>query len=159
MKNISQYVALASLPLAAAQAGFSPPTVERCPGLKNASNVACVNHYAAVLPYPFDRASASHGADPANDTFVATSVPSDPSFALLENATFVVFDQSKGLSILGSDPKLEKVFETRNDSIHEVSQARCEASHEISRRSGHDDKRANYKLTPARHLCTYRDSM
>ena len=104
----------------AAQAGFSGPTVQRWPGLKNAKNIACVNNYAAVLPYPFKRASASNGVDPANDTFVDTSVPSDPSFDLLQDASFVVFDPTKGLDILGSSPKLEKIFNTINDSIHEA---------------------------------------
>ncbi|KAK3109629.1 hypothetical protein LTR53_016905, partial [Teratosphaeriaceae sp. CCFEE 6253] len=106
---------------AAAQRGFTPPTVERCPGYENATNVACVNRYAAVLPYPFERASASNGSEPANDTFVATSVPTDPSFATLQNASFVVFDQSRGLKILGASPKVEKVFDAPpNDSIHEA---------------------------------------
>ncbi|KAK3704975.1 hypothetical protein LTR37_013492 [Vermiconidia calcicola] len=104
----------------AAQAGFSSPSVQRCPGLMDASNVACVNNYAAVLPYPFERAYASGGVDPENDTFVETSVPSDPSFALLEDTPFVVFDKARGLDILGSAPKLERVFDTRNDSIHEA---------------------------------------
>lgn len=103
-----------------AQAGFSPPTVERCPGLKNASNIACVNNYAAVLPYPFKRASALNGVDPENDTFIDTSVPSDPSFALLEDTPFVVFDEARGLDMVGSDTKLERMFDTRNDSIHEA---------------------------------------
>ena len=33
---------------------------------------------------------------------------------------FVVFDQERGLDILGSHPKLERIFDTRNDSIHEA---------------------------------------
>ena len=113
-------VALAYAGVASAQAGFKPPVVQRCPGLLTASNVACVNNYAAVLPYPFDRGSAANGGDPDNDTFVETAVPSDPSFAALENATFVVFDQTRGLNILGPAPKLERLFDTRNDSIHEA---------------------------------------
>ena len=106
--------------LAVAQNGVSGPAVERCPGLSNASNIACINNYAAVLPNPFERAFASNGMVPENDTFVETSVPSDPSFAMLEDTTFVVFDQARGLDILGSSPKLERVFDTRNDSIHEA---------------------------------------
>ena len=98
----------------------STPIVERCPGLEDASNIACVNHYAAVLPYPFTRASAANGIDPANDTFVDTSVPSDPSYSLLADTPFVIFDQARGLEIVGSEAKLEKVFDTRNDSIHEA---------------------------------------
>lgn len=98
----------------------SSPIVQSCPGLESATNVACVNNYAAVLPYPFMRSTASNGSDPANDTFIGTSVPSDPSFALLQNASFVVFEQARGLDILGTSPKLERIFDTRNDSIHEA---------------------------------------
>jgi len=112
---VSLFVAFVS-----SQAGFSPPVVQRCPGLENDTNVACVIRYAAVLPYPFTRTSASNGVEPANDTFVDTSVPSDPSFSLLQNEPFVVFDQSRGLNILGSAPKLEKIFDTISDSIHEA---------------------------------------
>ena len=97
------------------------PIVQRCPGLENVSTVACVNDYAAVLPYPFIRASASDGADPANDTFVDTSVPSDPSFSrLLTDTPFIIFDQARGLRIVGAETKLERIFDTRNDSIHEA---------------------------------------
>lgn len=103
-----------------AQAGFRSPVVEQCPHLANDSAVACVNNFAAVLPYPFQRASAENGVDPDNDTFVDTLVPSDGSFARLAQTTFVVFDRERGLDILGSAPKLERVFDTRNDSIHEA---------------------------------------
>lgn len=102
-----------------AQSGFKGPVVEPCPNSANGSAVACVINYGAVLPYPFERATASDGVDPENDTFVETSVPSDSSFARLQDTTFVVFDQERGLDILGSSPKLERVFDTRNDSIHE----------------------------------------
>jgi gluconolactonase len=103
-----------------AQAGFTPPVVSRCPHLANDSAVACVNNYAAVLPYPFERATASDGVDPENDTFVDTLVPSDSSFARLSESNFVVFDQERGIDILEFSPKLEKIFDTRNDSIHEA---------------------------------------
>jgi hypothetical protein len=105
---------------AQAQSGFTPPVVAQCPHLANDSAIACVNNYAAVLPYPFERATAGDGVDPENDTFVDTSVPSDSSFTRLSESTFVVFDQERGLDILGSSPKLERIFDTRNDSIHEA---------------------------------------
>ena len=120
MRRSIARLALALPVLVNAQTGFSGPTVQRCPGLADSTNVACVNHYAAVLPYPFERAFASHGVDPENDTFIDTSVPSDPSFTLLEDVPFVVFDQARGLNILGPAPKLAKLFEIRNDSIHEA---------------------------------------
>lgn len=103
-----------------AQSGFKGPVVEQCPYANNNSAIACVDNYAAVLPLPFERSTASNGIDPDNDTFVDTSVPSDSSFARLKGTTFVVFDQERGLDILGPDPKLERIFDTRNDSIHEA---------------------------------------
>jgi gluconolactonase len=114
---------LALLALAAtmqAQSSFKGPVVSQCPHLTNDTAIACVHNYSAVLPYPFERATASNGIDPDNDTFVETSVPSDSSFIRLQHSTFVVFDQERGFDILGPSPKLERVFETRNDSIHEA---------------------------------------
>lgn len=107
-----------------AQAGFNPPVAERCPGLSSLTNVVCVNNYAAVLPYPFSRIGAigtgGNRTDSPNDTFIDTSVPSDPSFELLPNASFVVFDQTRGLNILGSSPRVDFIFNTIADSIHEA---------------------------------------
>lgn len=100
------------------QESSNPAIIQRCPGLENAGNVACVKHHAAVLPLPFERASITTSL--LNDTFIKTKVPSDPSFQLLANASFVVFDQARGLDILGSSPKVERIFDTRNDSIHEA---------------------------------------
>ncbi|EME47144.1 hypothetical protein DOTSEDRAFT_85706 [Dothistroma septosporum NZE10] len=94
-------------------------SASRCPGHENNDNVACINRYASVLPLPFDRPSVTTGADPAEDNFIYTSVPSDPSFVLVKNSTFLLYDQ-QDLSLLGSSPRLEKIFETRNDSIHEA---------------------------------------
>jgi gluconolactonase len=102
------------------QSGSTPPVIEQCPHFANDGSVACVNNYASVLPYPFMRATASDGSDPENDTFVDTSVPSDDSFTKVADATFVVFDRERGLDILGPAPRLEHIFDTRNDSIHEA---------------------------------------
>lgn len=102
------------------QETFKPATILRCPGFEEASNLACVNRYAAVLPLPFERAFIANGQVPANDTFVKTKVPSDTSFGLVANSSFVLFDQTRGLEILGPEPKVERIFDTRNDSIHEA---------------------------------------
>lgn len=99
-----------------AQSGYSTPVVGLCPDFETNPNVSCINRYASVLPYPFSRNSTN----PAEDNFPNTEVPSDPSFEHLRNTTFIVFDQPRGLSILGSAPKLERIFDTRNDSIHEA---------------------------------------
>lgn len=98
--------------------GAHGQSIQKCPGHESASNIACVTQHAAVLPLPFSRA----GPGKAIDTFVRTEVPSDPSFGLLANASFVVFDQPTGLSLIGngSAPTVERLFTTRNDSIHEA---------------------------------------
>jgi len=103
-----------------AQVGTVTPLAQRCPGLPHIAAVVCVNHYAAVLPYPFARGRSLNGDLLRNDTFALTRVPADPSFSLVSKADFIVFDEIRGLDILGSSPKLEFVFNTRNDSIHEA---------------------------------------
>ena len=75
------------------------------------SAVVCVNGYSAVMPDPFYRNVSESG----NDTYASTSVPSDPSFVDIANASFVVFDRQRGLEILGLDPVLEFMFKI--DSI------------------------------------------
>ncbi|KAJ4290257.1 hypothetical protein N0V90_010472 [Kalmusia sp. IMI 367209] len=92
----------------------STSSIASCPGFEDDPSIACVNRYASALPVPFSR------VDPAADNFPFTQVPSDSSFERLRNATFIVFDQPRGLEIIGSAPKLERVFDTQNDSIHEA---------------------------------------
>lgn len=113
MLRLTAALALLSAWRAAAQS--DSPVIEQCPGFDNNTGVACVSRYAALLPYPFSRNSS----DPT-DNFPKTEVPSDSSFQLVQNAAFIVFDHSRGLNILGSAPTLERVFDTRNDSIHEA---------------------------------------
>ncbi|KEQ78774.1 calcium-dependent phosphotriesterase [Aureobasidium pullulans EXF-150] len=103
---------------ALAQSGVISPLARACPGYSNNTDVVCINRYASAMPPSFERQSSTGGVFSPNDTFVETQVPSDPSFGLVKNATFVVFDQ-RGSQILGPSPKLESVFASRNDSIHE----------------------------------------
>lgn len=51
--------------------------------------------------------------------FRNTSVPSDPSFSLLTNASFVVFDRARGLDYLGSNPTYDFIFEV-SEAVHEA---------------------------------------
>ena len=62
---------------------------------------------AAVLPYHFNRSITSLAAD---YDFRNTTVSNAPSFNLLLNTSFVVFDRERGLKYLGSDPTYEFVF-------------------------------------------------
>lgn len=61
-------------------------------------------------PYPFFRNASS--VDGVLD-FRNTTVPSDPSFALLSNASFVLFDHARGQALLGSNPSYDFVFRVR----------------------------------------------
>ncbi|THX95828.1 calcium-dependent phosphotriesterase [Aureobasidium pullulans] len=103
---------------ALAQSEVISPLARACPEYSNNTDVVCINRYASAMPPSFERQSSTGGVVSPNDTFVETQVPSDPSFGLVKNATFVVFDQ-RGSQILGPSPKLESVFASRNDSIHE----------------------------------------
>ncbi|KAI5195836.1 hypothetical protein E4T38_08873 [Aureobasidium subglaciale] len=107
-----------SLGLALAQSSTISPLARPCPGRVNDTNIVCMNRYASSMPPSFERQSSTGGAFSPNDTFVKTQVPSDPSFNLVKNATLVMFDE-RGDQILGSSPRLDCVFASRNDSIHE----------------------------------------
>ncbi|KIW79670.1 hypothetical protein Z517_06284 [Fonsecaea pedrosoi CBS 271.37] len=93
--------------------GITEPIVEDC-GF--GGSVVCVNKYAAVLPYHFNRSITSLDAE---YDFRNTSVPNAPTFSLLQNASFVVFDRERGLQYLGSEPTLEFMFPLGN-SVHEA---------------------------------------
>ncbi|OCL06958.1 putative gluconolactonase precursor, partial [Glonium stellatum] len=82
-------------------------------------SVACVNKYASVMPYPFSRFNPKDGSISSLDRFSETNV-SDASFELVRNATFIVFDQNRGLQILGQFPSLELMFTVPADLVHEA---------------------------------------
>lgn len=98
--------------LAFAQTGVVSPSVQQC----GPSNVVCVNHYAAVLPYHFFRPDSFNGT---TIPFSATSVPNDTSFSLLNSSNFVVYNAAKALPILGANPQYEKVFNV-SQAVHEA---------------------------------------
>ena len=100
-----------------AQQALFPPSAALCH--PNATTVVCVHKYAAVLPYPFRRETARNGSYGPTDTFQQTDVPEDPSFNLLTNASFLVFDKDRGLKILGPNPSNKFMF-TVEDYVHEA---------------------------------------
>jgi sugar lactone lactonase YvrE len=75
-----------------------------------------INDQAAVLPYHFNRSITSLAAD---YDFRNTTVSNAPSFNLLQNASFVVFDRERGLEYLGSEPSWEFMFPV-GDNVHEA---------------------------------------
>ncbi|KAI0011638.1 lactonohydrolase [Xylariaceae sp. FL0662B] len=74
--------------------------VHACGNLKF-PNVACIDRYGSVLPGIFNRGVL--------DVYSDTSVK-DSSFANLKNTKFLVFEQDRGLQILGSNPFVEDVL-------------------------------------------------
>jgi sugar lactone lactonase YvrE len=65
----------------------------------------CVERYGSLLPPDFDRAPSPF------TSYSNTTNPSDPSWAEVKNADFVLFDQVRGKDLLGGNPKLERMFD------------------------------------------------
>lgn len=78
------------------------------------ANVTCVTRFGSLLPPSFSR-----DADPTVG-YGQTVVPDDPSWALVTNADFVLFDQERGLEILGSAPTIQRSFIKLLNVIHEA---------------------------------------
>lgn len=100
--------AICAAPIVLAQRGVVSPLAAPC--RPNLSNTICINKYAAVIPYPFDRPVFRGEGDPAVDAFQLTNVTNDESFELVRAASFIVFDKKRGLKILGSNPTSEIIF-------------------------------------------------
>ncbi|KAK3710086.1 hypothetical protein LTR37_010517 [Vermiconidia calcicola] len=94
--------------------GVTSPLATSC-GPDNA-NVVCLDRYASVLPYHFFRRFSGGSTD---ISFAQTNVPHDTSFDLVGNADFLVFDQERGLELLGSNPTYDKVFNV-SEAVHEA---------------------------------------
>ncbi|PYH93833.1 lactonohydrolase [Aspergillus ellipticus CBS 707.79] len=88
-----------------------PSIAHPCLGYPSPS-VLCINNYGAILPEGFER--IIQPVVGATDTYASTSVPSDPTFSLLSNASFLIFDESRAASILGTDPSVDFIFPLDN---------------------------------------------
>lgn len=100
--------------IAVAQTGVVSPLAQQCAPPVPA--VVCINRYAAVMPYHFSRPVANGTID---SDFGGTSVPNDTSFAQVAKADFLVFEQQRGLELLGSNPSYEFVFAV-SEAVHEA---------------------------------------
>lgn len=78
------------------------------------ANITCIYRYGTVLPPSFYR-----DADPTVP-YSAAVVPDDPSWKQVANADFVVFDEVRGLEILGAAPKIFHKYIDVLDVIHEA---------------------------------------
>lgn len=99
---------------ASAQQGVVKPLAQQCS--TSHANVVCIDKYASVMPYHFFRNISNGTSEPS---FGSTSVPNDISFALVDKADFLVFDQQQGLEVLGSNPSYDFVFEV-SEAVHEA---------------------------------------
>ncbi|KAF4553285.1 Hypothetical protein D9617_7g030120 [Elsinoe fawcettii] len=98
--------------LVAAQEGTVRPLAQQC----GPANVQCINRYAAVMPYTFFR---NDSTSEKLTSFAETDVPNDPSFAILNDTDFLVFDRERGLELLGPNPQYDFVFPLTN-AVHEA---------------------------------------
>ena len=62
------------------------------------------------MPYHFYRQADVSGSGTAEDTYPSTVVGNDSSWSLVGEADFLVFDQDRGLSLLGQAPKYDYMF-------------------------------------------------
>ena len=109
------FFALSSGAIVSAQVGTVSPLAQPC----NASmpKVLCINKYAAVMPYQFSR--QPDGPNTNTRPFGSASVANDSSFSQVSSADFLVFDQKRGLEILGANPSYEYIFPV-SDAVHEA---------------------------------------
>jgi hypothetical protein len=83
----------------------------------SSSNIICISSYTSVLPSPFYRNVSTDSTAPPS-SYASTSVPSDPSFALISNASFLIFDSEKAFPILGDNPTYEYMFKVNDGKYH-----------------------------------------
>ncbi|KAL5317047.1 hypothetical protein ACEPPN_016101 [Leptodophora sp. 'Broadleaf-Isolate-01'] len=106
---LTAYIGLST---AAAITNASSPMASVC-GPKTA-NITCVHRYGSLLPPSFSR-----DPDPAVP-YTGAKVPDDPSWALVQKADFVIYDQLRGLKLLGPAPKIYRGLIPVLNVIHEA---------------------------------------
>ncbi|KAI4143759.1 MAG: hypothetical protein LQ340_006880, partial [Diploschistes diacapsis] len=107
--------ALGGVSVVSAQIGTISPLAQPCNA--SSSRVVCINRYASVMPYHFFR--QTDGPNENTRPFGTTSVPNDTSFTQVGTADFLVFDQQRGLELLGPNPSYEYVFAV-SGAVHEA---------------------------------------
>ena len=95
--------------------GTIVPLADEC--VQNSTSIICVNKYASVIPYHFNRSITDLNTD--YDFRNTTAPNATESFNLIKNADFLVFDQKRGLQYLGPNATYEYVFQVDN-SVHEA---------------------------------------
>jgi hypothetical protein len=76
------------------------------------SKIVCINHYSAVMPGNFYRPPPPDSINPLDQaSYAQTEIPDDPSWDLVGDADFIVYDRERGLEILGDSPTSEFALE------------------------------------------------
>jgi hypothetical protein len=89
-----------------------PPVARKCG--PSTANITCVNRFGSLLPPSFFR-------DPDPTTgYTGTLVPDDPTWQLVVDADFVIFDEARGLELLGATPSIQKKYIDVLNVIHEA---------------------------------------
>jgi hypothetical protein len=78
------------------------------------ANIVCINRYGSLLPASFTRALD------ATSGYSSTNVPDDPSWSLVREADFVIFNKEWGLDILGDAPKIQPKYFNVLNVVHEA---------------------------------------
>lgn len=98
----------------AQQPGLITPLTTNC----GASNVLCIDKYLSVLPYHFYR-QAANGSGPITIDQIQLPANYSATTTALSSADFLVFDQERGLALLGSNPTYDYMFAVSN-AVHEA---------------------------------------
>ncbi|RDL33852.1 Uncharacterized protein BP5553_08220 [Venustampulla echinocandica] len=78
------------------------------------AKIACVYRYGTLLPPSFSRDQLPTVG------YTGTLVPDDPSWNLVVDADFVIFDEKRGLEVLGAAPTIQKKYIDVLNVIHEA---------------------------------------
>src|SRR5690348_16351583 len=85
-------------PLAQLSQSDRPPLAERCG--PDTDKIVCINGYSAVMPGNFKRAPPPDSINPLDQaSYAQTFIPNDPSWHLVKEADFIVYDKERGLEI------------------------------------------------------------
>ena len=78
------------------------------------ARVTCINRYGSLLPGSFFR-----NPDPFT-AYTGTVISEDPSWSLVQQADFVLFDRQRGLRLLGPSPRIRRSIVPLLNVIHEA---------------------------------------
>lgn len=90
----------------------NPPVARTCG--PSTAKIACVHRFGSLLPPSFSR-----DEDPTVG-YTGALVPDDPSWQLVVDADIVIFDEARGLEMLGATPYIQPSFIPVLNVIHEA---------------------------------------